>query len=211
MSTIALPFPARLTPVAKVWRRGFGLLEIILVFAIVIGAAAVVFTVFSSAQHRADTEHDRELVRTLGANLSTLFHPPWNSTTGPAVMMAYQMSPTVVGGSGCYGPDLNGAATPGQGCYSALTGYSLHVGELDQGTSGTAFDVQIQGVKSVGDCADFLVGGAGAFGGAGISTQDDPPAVWANPTSQADVLTWCEAHAAGDGTIDNIMVWWGHP
>lgn len=207
MTTLALPclFPIN-RPLSKTHRRGFGLLEVILVFAIVIGAAAIVFTVFQSAQHRADVEHDRTLVRTLGANLSTLFHAPWDESNGPPVMMAYNQNPTTVGGPGCYGPDLDGSASPGQGCYSILTHSSLRVGEMN----GTAFDVQINGVSSVSDCADFLTGGAGAFGATGISTQDDPIGVLATPTSQGDILTWCQAHAASDGSIDNIMVWWGH-
>lgn len=208
MTTLALPlfFPTR--PLTKTRRRGFGLLEVILVFAIVIGAAAIVFTVFQSAQHRSDVEHDRTLVRTLGANIGTVFHPPWDSSSGPGVMMAYITAPTVVGGPSCTGPDLDGSPSEGQGCYSALTGMSIHVGELDQGTTGTAYDVQIQGVQSASDCADFLVGGPGAFGAVGVSSDQDPLGVWAKPTSQGDVLTWCEAHTGGNGVI---QLWWGHP
>lgn len=48
--------------------RGFGLLEVILVFAIVIGAAAVVFSIFQSAQPSADAANEASVLTTLVAN-----------------------------------------------------------------------------------------------------------------------------------------------
>jgi type II secretory pathway pseudopilin PulG len=65
------------------WARpGFGLLEVILVFALVIGAGAVVFTVFQSAslRHRASTTIEQ--VNTVVANVqSSTFAAPDQSAS----------------------------------------------------------------------------------------------------------------------------------
>jgi len=53
--------------------KGFGLLEVILVFAIVIGAAAVVFTVFQSAKPSADASNEGSNVSTIATNLKSTY------------------------------------------------------------------------------------------------------------------------------------------
>lgn len=53
--------------------KGFGLLEVILVFAIVIGAAAVVFTVFQSAKPSADASNEASNLTTLATNLKSTY------------------------------------------------------------------------------------------------------------------------------------------
>lgn len=55
--------------------RGFGLLEVILVFAIVIGAAAVVFSVFQSAKPSADVDVEVNHTTTIIGNLRSVFSP----------------------------------------------------------------------------------------------------------------------------------------
>lgn len=75
MSAIALPFPSiPRTPVTKARRRGFGLLEVILVFAIIIGAAAAVFTVYGYAQASSDAQAITEETNLVAANLRA---SPW--------------------------------------------------------------------------------------------------------------------------------------
>lgn len=68
MTTLAL-FP--MFPRARLKRRSraFGLLEVILVFAIVIGAAAVTFTVFSSANGSAEAADQAEAMSAVIANI----------------------------------------------------------------------------------------------------------------------------------------------
>jgi type II secretory pathway pseudopilin PulG len=51
------------------FHRGFGLLEVILVFALVIGAAGVVFTVFQSTQPSADSSRATSSLTLLSANI----------------------------------------------------------------------------------------------------------------------------------------------
>lgn len=53
--------------------RGFGLLEVILVFAIVIGAAAIVFTVFQSAQPSSDSNKATSDMTVLAANIRSTY------------------------------------------------------------------------------------------------------------------------------------------
>lgn len=58
--------------------KGFGLLEVILVFAIVIGAAAIVFNVFSSSQSSSAASNEADYVRSSMANGMATFtgNPP---------------------------------------------------------------------------------------------------------------------------------------
>jgi type II secretory pathway pseudopilin PulG len=53
--------------------RGFGLLEVILVFAIVIGAAAVVFSVVQSTQPSSDANKATSDLTTLAANIRSTY------------------------------------------------------------------------------------------------------------------------------------------
>lgn len=53
--------------------RGFGLLEVILVFAIVIGAAAVTFSVYQSAKPTADIANAVAKMTTITGNLKSTF------------------------------------------------------------------------------------------------------------------------------------------
>ena len=53
--------------------HGFGLLEVILVFAIVIGAAAVVFSVFQSAKPTSDAANEVSNYATIVGNLKTTY------------------------------------------------------------------------------------------------------------------------------------------
>ncbi len=74
MSTLAIFSPVIARSLHRRKSRAFGLLEVILVFAIVIGAAAVVFTVFTGANGSANA--DRVVAQTdlIAANIRT---SPW--------------------------------------------------------------------------------------------------------------------------------------
>lgn len=65
--------PSFATPLPQAWRpwrkSGFGLLEIILVFVLVIGAAALVFSVYQGATTRHQTTATLEQVNTVAANI----------------------------------------------------------------------------------------------------------------------------------------------
>lgn len=71
MNAVALPCSI---PRLKRRSRAFGLLEVILVFAIVIGAAAVVFTVFGFAHGASEASELAEETNLVAANLRT---SPW--------------------------------------------------------------------------------------------------------------------------------------
>jgi type II secretory pathway pseudopilin PulG len=75
MTTLALhPSLSFPRPLNKRRSRAFGLLEVILVFAIVIGAAAVTFTVFSYANGSAEAANQAEAMSAVVANIRAL-HP----------------------------------------------------------------------------------------------------------------------------------------
>ena len=54
-------------------RRGFGLLEVIVVFALVIGAAAVVFTTFTSSNGSAEAANQAESMGAVIGNIQSLY------------------------------------------------------------------------------------------------------------------------------------------
>jgi len=70
--------------------RGFGLLEIILVFAIIIGAAALVFTVFQSASLQAQTSNTMEKVNAIVANVQGSAFTNINQRTSLTTVTAKQ-------------------------------------------------------------------------------------------------------------------------
>ena len=74
MSSLAFFPTVTVRPLRKHRSRAFGLLEVILVFAIVIGAAAVMFTVFSSSNGSAQADRVVEETNMIAANIRT---SPW--------------------------------------------------------------------------------------------------------------------------------------
>ena len=74
MSTLALFHPVIARPLHRRKSRAFGLLEVILVFAIVIGAAAIVFTVFGFAHGASEASELADETNLVAANLRA---SPW--------------------------------------------------------------------------------------------------------------------------------------
>lgn len=104
----------RPTVVSPRHRRGFGLLEVILVFALLIGAGVAVFDVFRSAQASAEATDTNERLNTLAANARATFGHDYSplfdaySTAsgfnGPAALTLLQKVYTV-NGTTATGPD----------------------------------------------------------------------------------------------------------
>lgn len=68
--------------------RGFGLLEVILVFALVIGASALVFGVFDSASTKASANREADLLTLVKSNIASLMagkHDYTGLTTAQAI------------------------------------------------------------------------------------------------------------------------------
>lgn len=76
MTALALPLPRFMPRLTKHRTRAFGLLEIILVFAIVIGAAAVVFTAFGFAHASSEGAAIVDETNLVSANLRA---SPWGA------------------------------------------------------------------------------------------------------------------------------------
>lgn len=66
MLTAALPF-------RRSRSRAFGLLEVILVFALILGAGAITFSVFASAKGSADADQLAQQMNLIAANLRTVY------------------------------------------------------------------------------------------------------------------------------------------
>ena len=79
--------------------RGFGLLEVILVFAIVIGAAAVVFTVFQSAKPSADAANEATNLTTMAANVKGAYNGNYSLISASNLIKAKMIPSSMVSGS----------------------------------------------------------------------------------------------------------------
>ena len=143
--------------------KGFGLLEVILVFAIVIGAAAVVFSVFQSAKPSADASNEASNLTTIAANLKSTFGMN-NSYVGLTRPLAIQAKaiPTSMIKNGTAIATTWGAvgvaaasAIPGTPCAQAGRCFDLRYtavptdtcAKLIQGVAGYFDDVQINSVS----------------------------------------------------------------
>lgn len=139
-------------------RRGFGLLEVILVFAIVIGAAAVVFTVFQSAKPSADASAEVEHAQLIASNVKSAFGTTTTSaysTLSTALAIKGKTIPTsMVAADGVSANSAWGAVTVdfdgGNGTYGLCT------------TSGHCFDIAFYGVP-VDACLKFVTGLVASF------------------------------------------------
>lgn len=198
-TTFALPLTRRA-------RKGFGLLEVILVFALVIGAGAVVFSVYQSAQARAEIAHDRELMSTLAGNLMTIFNKPWDANNGPAVQDAYYAHPATLGGPQCSVSDHS------PGCWSETANAPLGVGEVDSGMPGAvvgvAFTVGFTGYPqgiTIAQCVGLLSGGPQSVGGVAALVK---PGEWHQ--AKTDIPGFCASGDDGTGHIADLEIAFGH-
>ena len=125
--------------------KGFGLLEVILVFAIVIGAAAVVFTVFQSAKPSADASNEASNLTTIATNLKSTYGINHNY-------------PTSLGN-----PDaIKAKAIPSSMIAADGSTVSSQWGAVTVAGKGPTFTITYAGVPSDA-CAKFVSGVAGFF------------------------------------------------
>jgi hypothetical protein len=206
MTTLALPSftdGVRARPFQRRTRRGFGLLEVILVFAIVIGAAAIVFTVFSSANDAAAVDHDHAMATTIRGNVYSIFPAHWDASNGPAVENAFYAKAKLLGGAGFCDSDNNQV---NGGCYSALNGQPLGLTEVDGGGAqayGLAFGL-VWDDLTPGQCTQLLSGGVASTGGQAVSLD---AFTGSDPESESDVISFCQG-ASNGGFIDQMAIFY---
>jgi type II secretory pathway pseudopilin PulG len=197
-------------------RKGFGLLEVILVFAILMGAGAVLFYVAQRAEHTAHTDADRATLSAVAAGIGMSYQKPgWSMNDGGGPQDLFSEAPQVFAGNVCA---LDSWGEPG--CLSTLTGQSFVVGALSGGgyssfgpDQGTAFYVSIQGA-SQDDCETVLAGGPGTLGGVAAFADYNPysgPTGLHALTNGSAVTDFCQAAADADGgTIQFLNVVYGN-
>jgi len=191
MTTLTLPFPSR--ALTRRARRGFGLLEVILVFAIVIGAAAVTFSIYASAKRSADVDHDRQMAQTVAANIMTIFPANWPAPNGPALQDAYYAHSTSFGKGFC---DPESDPAYGVGCFSAFTGESMGLMEIDGGgaqPSGIGFGLVFNDLTT-DQCIALLSGGPASIGAQGAGTD---PFIIHKLKTQGEVVSFCTSASTG--------------
>ena len=157
--------------------KGFGLLEVILVFAIVIGAAAVVFTVFQSAKPSADSSNEASNLTTIATNLKSTYgiNHSYTGLTKTTAIAAKAIPASMTDG----------------------TNITSQWGAVDvkANTDTSKFDITYNGVPNDA-CAKFVSGVAGFFpdgitiGGASVMSTTNPTQV-----DNSAVITACGAAA----------------
>lgn len=167
-------------------RKGFGLLEVILVFAIVIGAAAVVFSVFQSAKPSADAANEAQLTSTIAANLRSTFginHDYTGLTTTTAIDAKVIPASMVQ-------PD--GTLRNEWGQVQLAAWYA----------NPRQFDINMNYIP-LSACAKFIAGLAPSFDDvlvAGSGPSDTGGSVFTNgKLDMAKLNTWCSGSGSSDG------------
>lgn len=148
MSTLAFSPVVTIRPLTKRRSRAFGLLEVILVFAIVIGAAAVTFTVFSFANGASGASNTADQLNLMAANMRSSPFGLAHNYTGLSTTSAVQaqiIPPGLI---------VNGVPTTAYGPIQVAPWYQ----------SSNQFDININGVPQEGaECTKLLT----ALGNAG--------------------------------------------
>jgi type II secretory pathway pseudopilin PulG len=175
-------------PTRRRTRRGFGLLEVILVFAIVIGAAAVVFTVFQSTQPSADSNRATSDLAVLSANIRSSYLVGSNFTgLNNTVAIGNKWVPSTMLSSG--GTSIVGT-----------WGLPVTIQPVPV-TPPRQFQIVYQGVPAVA-CTKFVLGAGAYFEDVniGTSTSSAGTAVRTNnqPMVASEVATAC---GAGDPLV----------
>lgn len=156
--------------------KGFGLLEVILVFAIVIGAAAVVFTVFQSAKPSSDAANEVSNATTIATNLSSTFGINHNysglgaTDDGPAIAGKIIPASMVVD------------ATHARSQWGNL----LVIADVDPTTYELFYDA-----VPADACAKFVSGAAGAFNTVYVSNQPVKINGKPNPDPSINIISVC--------------------
>lgn len=202
-AAVALPFPRFSPPRLKSRSKAFGLLEVILVFAIVIAAAAVVFTVFGFANASSESATIVDETNLIAANLRA---SPWG--------IAHNFSNIPGSYSDTYYPGIFPAAWNESGtAIEPTTGYSAWIGPGYSNQPNT-FSVLLNFVPTsdsecqrVGselaaqgyDNVMFAAAGPDDVGGTIFVTTagpQDPPTT--HTINQAQLAAWCGGVGGSD-------------
>lgn len=184
-------------------RRGFGLLEVILVFAVIIGATAAIFGVYLPARQRADAQHDVDLVRTLSANISQIYGQ--GDTTGLA-FASWTAAPAL--GMNQFCPrDPNWGGPPI--CASALTGQPI--GITDRGIctnmgmtcTGFGWSFVFQDLTTE-QCLNMLSSPTGAMAYEVAKSGQGLTFLKVQGSSYADIISLCENGGQNGQPLDQL-------
>lgn len=140
---------------------GFGLLEVILVFALVIGAAAITFTAFQSARPSADSDRATSDLTVLAANIKGVYAAGGNysgiDTTG---LIRNGLVPNVM-----IDADKTGLVGTWEGSVVVTP---------EAASLGRRFVIAYQGIPADA-CTKFILGAAPYFEDVSLSTSASDP------------------------------------
>ena len=192
MTTIALNLPTYRR------RKGFGLLEVILVFALVIAAAAGTFAVFQSANASSNASTVTEQVNAVIANMRT---SPWgmahdySSMPTNAIVTAHLAPPAMIQGGQ--------AVTP----YGPILVAPWYLNQRQ-------FDINFNNIPDLGGECSKVVAAFGNMGlddiwVAGSGPSDTGGSVYTNgKLDMSKVAHWCSGLATSDASVGMDLV--GH-
>lgn len=164
---------------------GFGLLEMILVFILVIGAAAVVFTMFGSAKPSAEASNESQELSTLAANLQGTFGlgRDYSNLTDASAVQAKAVPENMVSGTTAAPTIING------------WGGDLTLGP---GANKTQFSIEYAGIPAAA-CVKFVTAAAGFFDNVGntANAADGTYRQNGGPVNTSKIVTDCSAGTIG--------------
>ena len=180
--------------------KGFGLLEVILVFALVIGAAAVVFTVFQSAKPSADASNEGSNISTIATNLKSTYgiSNSYVGLTSTSAISAQVIPASMVSGTGS-----SVAINSGWGTVTVAAdagGSSAAV----CANAGRCFDITYNSVPQAA-CLKLVQGIAGFFDDVTVDTAD---IFTAGKLDSAKAVTACSGGTSG--AYSGTLVFIGH-
>jgi type II secretory pathway pseudopilin PulG len=135
--------------------KGFGLLEMILTFILVIGAGAIVFSMFSSAKPTADASNEVNNVTTLATNLQGTYgiSNDYSTISSQGAIDAHAVPSTMIDGANI----VNGWG-------GAVT--------LAEGANKSHYTLTYAAVPAEA-CTKFVTGAAGFFNEVGVAAAGD--------------------------------------
>lgn len=166
---------------------GFGLLEMILVFILVIGAAAVVFTMFGSAKPSAEASNESQELSTLAANLQGTFGlgRDYSNLTNTSAINAKAIPENMVSGTSGV---INGWGGP-------LT--------LTTGPNRTQYTIAYDGIPAAA-CVKFVTAAAGFFDTVGSTSGGSDIRANGGQVQNSAIVTFCSGTANG---TNGYKVW----
>lgn len=171
--------------------QGFGLLEMILVFILVIGAAAVVFVMFGSAKPSAEASNQSRELATLASNIQGTFgqYRDYTPLTNQRAINVHAVP-----------PDMVADATN----FIITNGWGGNI-NLSVALNKTQYKIVYDGIPADA-CAKFVNAAAGYFETVGSTNNGTDIRANGGPINATAVFDFCQ-NTPGNGANGTYKLW----